>query len=174
SLSGTALIGWFLVDRVKAGVRWPETSTERHILVFVATLAANCALCYSYTKDEILTTAGALYAVAAYGAVRHLLDRVDAQPPFRFRTAALGVLLLTGSVAWSIRAVGVHHVLMEQGFRYRNDWARLPVIRDAGMTPRTAEGIELARTLREQTLTMRQVNPHFAPRSAPGIFGADY
>jgi len=174
SLFATGLIGWFVVDRLKSGVRWPETSTERHILIFVATLAANCALCYSYTKDEILTTAGALYAVAAYGAVRHLLDRVDAQPRLRLRTAALGVLLLTGSIAWSIRAVGVHHGLMEQGFRHRNDWARLPLIRDAGMRPRTAEGLELARALREQALTMRQVNPRLVPRWAGRIFDADY
>jgi len=175
SLFATGLIVWFVVDRLKGWIRRRATRADRHVLVFAAILAANCVLSFSYTKDEILTTAGAFYAIAAYGVVRHLLGRFDLHPRVTFGTAALALLLLAGSTAWSIRAIGVHHVLMQQAFRHRNDWARLPLRWDADdLRPRTPQGLELTRRLREQALTMRVANPHFAPRWAKLVFDADY
>ena len=84
--------------------RRPATLADRHLVIFVLVLAANAAMSYVYTKDEIMSTAGAFYALPVAGAAVYFLrgwpDRARAWPV----TAVVCVLCLAGSAAWATRA----------------------------------------------------------------------
>jgi hypothetical protein len=96
----------------------------RLIVIFASVLLANALLSFSYTKDEIVSPAGALYAVAAFGVARTALMESD-----RWHTPArIGclVVLCMLSAGWTFRSVGVHILLRTQAIKHQNDWAPLP------------------------------------------------
>ena len=64
SLFATGLLIAYVVARVRAGVRRPVTLADRHAVIFALVLAANAAMSYVYTKDEIMSTAGRLLRAA--------------------------------------------------------------------------------------------------------------
>jgi len=122
SMVATGLIVWAAVRR---GIhRHALDDTARFMLIGVAVLGANAVLSFAYTKNEIMSIAGAFYALAAYGAMR---DGLLAAPAMqRLARVALAVLLCLLSVGWTIRSAGVHYVLRLQAFRHQADWAVLP------------------------------------------------
>jgi len=120
SAIATGLILWFAF-RVQPGGR--RGYRDPLIAIAAIVVAANGALGFSYAKDEIVSFGGVFYALAAYAAMRGILQHHDALPlPGR---GALGVLVLAGAVLWSVRIAGNHYVLCEQAFHVRNDWAYL-------------------------------------------------
>jgi hypothetical protein len=129
---------------------------DRLFVVSGAVLAANALLSYAYTKDEIVSVAGAFYALAAYAAVRRLV----AGPTTRrlLPNLVLGLALFLASLGWAIRSEGLHYSLRVQAFKHRNDWATLPP--SVSGDPRT---LELVRQLRADALGRRVVNPRFVP-----------
>jgi hypothetical protein len=171
SLLATGLIVAFVLDRWRSGIRRPVTLADRHVCIFAAVLLANAAMCYVYTKDEIMSVAGAFYAIAVFGAAVHFLRRWMDQPRTLAATAALCALLLAGSAAWAIRAAGVHEVLRYQAFAQRNDWTRLE--RDWGSNgnwQRYSASMPLIRQLRDQAISTQVVNPQFVPRWMDRVF----
>ena len=101
--------------------RWPAVVS---ILVFAAVLVANAALSFAYTKNEIVSVAGAFYAVAAYGAVRDLISRgVNARP---VASMACAILLCVVTTGWCFRVIGVHYVLRSQALKHQIDWVDMP------------------------------------------------
>jgi dolichyl-phosphate beta-glucosyltransferase len=127
------------------------------LAVFAAVLVANCVMSYAYTKDEIVSVAGAFYALAAYAAVRVLSGAVTA----RGRGASAVVLALVMAVVaggWSIRAAGLHHVLVTQAFKQRLDWAGTPAL-----PIDTPASRELMRQVRAAALARPVVAPRFVP-----------
>jgi hypothetical protein len=117
----TGLIVWATARR--AVNRHALDDTARFIIVAVAVIGANAILSFSYTKNDILSIAGAFYALAAYGAIR---DGLLTAPAMQ-RAARIGfaVLLCLLSVGWTIRSVGVHYVLRSQAFKHQADWVAL-------------------------------------------------
>jgi hypothetical protein len=113
----TALIFWTGARRVRTSTL---DDTARVILIFVAVLCASAALSFAYTKDEIMSTAGAFYGLAAFGACREALVATGRA---RQGVAVAGVvilgLLVTG---WSVRSAGVHYVLRSQAIKHQADW----------------------------------------------------
>ena len=70
SLLTTVLVAWYVFSRGPSGSRrWREPVP----LTFFAVLAVSALMSYAYAKDEIISTAGVFYAVAAYAAMRALL-----------------------------------------------------------------------------------------------------
>ncbi len=175
SLFATGLIVAYVVDRVRSGVRRPITLADRHTVIFAVLLLANAAMSYVYTKDEIMSSAGALYALPVYGAAVHFLRQ---WPSRRFAwpaAAAICVLVLAGSTAWAIRAAGVHHVLRSQAFVQRNDWARLErQWREDGNWERYEQQRALVLELRREALRTPVVNPQFTPRWMERVFDIYY
>ncbi len=175
SLFATGLLLAYAVARLRSGVRRPATLADRHLVIFVLVLAANAAMSYVYTKDEIMSTAGAFYALPVAGAAVYFLrrwpDRARAWPV----TAVVCVLCLAGSAAWATRAAGVHHVLRSQAFVQRNDWARLDREwnRD-GNWERYRDQEALIRELRREAIATRVVNPRFEPRWMERVFDIYY
>ena len=175
SLCATGLLVAYVVARVRDGVRRPLTLADRHLLIFSLVLLANAAMSYVYTKDEIMSTAGAFYALPVAGAAVYFLrlwpTRVRTWPA----TAAVCVLCLAGSTAWAIRAAGVHHVLRSQAFVQRNDWTRLDRewSRDGNWERYRAQE-PLVRALQREAIATPVVNPRFEPRWMERVFDIYY
>ena len=125
SVVTTGLIVWASTRRV---ARWRELDdTARFFLVFVAVLGASATLSFAYTKDEIMSTAGAFYALAAFGAMREALRTTAGMRRTAGRTFALLLCIL--SVGWTVRSAGVHYILRSQAFKHQADWVALPGLR---------------------------------------------
>jgi len=122
SVIATGLILWAAARRVVN--RDALDDTARFILIATAVLGANAVLSFSYTKNEIMSVAGAFYALAAFGGMRDgLLTAPSMQRAARIGFAALLCLL---SVGWTVRSVGVHYVLRSRAFKHQADWVALP------------------------------------------------
>jgi hypothetical protein len=122
SAATTTLIVWATARR--AMNRHALDDTARFIIVGVAVIGANAVLSFSYTKNDILSIAGAFYALAAYGAIRDGL--LTAPSMQRAARIAFAVLLCLLSVGWTIRSAGGHYLLRSQAFRHQADWTALP------------------------------------------------
>ena len=122
SVIATGLIVWAAARRVAN--RYALDDTARFILIGIAVLVANAVLSFSYTKNEIMSIAGAFYALAAFGAMRDGLLAAPRMP--RPAGVAFALLLCLLSVGWTVRSVGVHYVLRSQAFRHQADWVALP------------------------------------------------
>jgi hypothetical protein len=175
SLFATGLLLAYVVARLRSGARRPVTLADQHTVIFALVLAANAAMSYVYTKDEIMSTAGAFYALPVAGAAVYFLQTWPERRRSWSTTALICVVCLAGSVAWTTRAAGVHHVLRSQAFVQRNDWTRLDREwqRD-GSWERYRDQEALIRELRREAIATRVVNPRFEPRWMERVFDINY
>ena len=122
SALSTLLIGLY-VWRRRAALRARSFDRgDRIVLLFLAVLAANAVVSYAYTKDMIVSPAGAFFAAALFVAC---VDLVDRYAEWRRPAAAASlVLLMVVSTSWAVRAVGLHARLNETSTRVREEWAR--------------------------------------------------
>lgn len=159
----TGLIGWVVVDRLRARVTGKPVASEPFLTIFAVVLVANAALSYAYTKHEIISVAGAFYALAAFAAARHVVEYSRPPGPAVAR-AALCIGLVAIASMWAFRSVGVHHMLQAQAFEDQLEWARLDPdkLADRGY-PSDARSRALASILRQDALDMRIANPHMLP-----------
>jgi hypothetical protein len=175
SLFATGLILSYLVSRWRDGVRRPVTLADRHTVIFAALLLANAVMSFVYTKDEIMSVAGAFYALPVFGAAVYFLRRWPGQRHSWLAAAAVALLCVCGASAWAVRAAGVHHVLRTQAFVQRNDWARLErEWRRDGNWERYAASEPLIRRLQQQAIMTRVVNPNFEPGWMERVFDIHY
>ena len=175
SLFATGLIGWYVVSRFRSGVRRPVTLADRHVVIFAAVLVGNVAISYAYAKDEIISVAGAFYAYPVFGATVYFLSRWHERGAPWLTTLALCAVFLTGSAVWATRAAGVHHVLRSQAFVQRNDWTRVEAEwRRNGNWEQYRAVLPLVRSLRQEAISMRVVNPRFVPRWMEDVFDRYY
>jgi dolichyl-phosphate beta-glucosyltransferase len=145
-------------------------ASDRLILLFAAVLAANAALSYAYTKDDIMSVAGIFYGLAAYGAIRLLIARVG--PTQRLLAATLTTVIFATGMAWSVRSLGIHHVARTYAFKTRNDWASQPGNwKRSGRWPDDVQSQRLITTLRDNALSMPAPNPHFEPPWMAKLWG---
>ncbi len=120
SVLATSVLVHFVWRRRQAWLARRFDAADRLVFIFIGLLAANAVLSFPYTKDEILTPAGAFYALAVAVAVRDLLIRASAvgRP-----SPALVLFLAVLSSVWTVRAVGFHLTLRESTHDIRNEWA---------------------------------------------------
>lgn len=121
STCATALIAVYAWRRRRAWLARQFDHDDRLVLIFLAVLAANATISYPYTKDVIMSPAGAFYAVAVFAAARGLLPRVAASRSVL--TAALVLFCATLGASWSLRAMGLPLGLREASRKVRNEWA---------------------------------------------------
>ena len=156
----TALIVWTGARRVRASTL---DDTARFILIFVAVLCASAALSFAYTKDEIMSAAGAFYGLAAFGACREALVAAGRAP--RQAVALAGVVVL-GFLAtgWSVRSAGVHYVLRSQAIKHQADWLG-PMDRYSRADGATTDPARqrLIEQLRQETLAVEFPNTRLGP-----------
>lgn len=139
----------------------PLGRSGRLAIVAVVVLVANAALSFSYTKDDIIAVAGVFYAIAAFAAVRAVLEY--GLGGF-VRGAVVATAMLALGSAWAMRSSGVHHVMNEHAFRTRNDWAELPIKwQKEGRWPSDAAPRALIENLRDAALDADVPNPQMVP-----------
>jgi hypothetical protein len=169
SVLTTALMAWVAFRRARLGVFDDAT---RFLLVFVAVLAANAVMSFAYTKDEIMSPAGAFYALAAFGAVRHALVIVEDWRPLA-RVAGL-LLLCTLATLWTVRSLGVHYKLRSQAAKHQVDWAVLPYVwQRQERWPNDPEAQHLILQLRRAAIGMRVPNTRFGKPEWPSRLWPD-
>jgi hypothetical protein len=153
SVITTGLLAWTAVRRAS---RSSLDDTSRLMLIFLAVLAANAAMSFAYTKNEIMSTAGAFYALAAFGGMRDWLLAVD-RPG---RIAVVSMLMLgVLSIGWSIRSAGVHYALRSQAIKHQIDWVDLPdEWRREGEWPADPAKQRLILKLRDEAVHLRVPN----------------
>ena len=157
----TALIVWAIarLGRRAGDARSAGDDTSRGVIfVAAAVIVASAVLSYAYTKDEIMSTAGVFYALAAFHAFRTAIAYSPAAPRL-LAGVLIGTMAITNS-GWAIRSAGLHHVLRLQAYRQRGDWALLPSRLAAEGKPfEVAPGASIVRSLRTQALVLPAPNP---------------
>ncbi|HXE79464.1 MAG TPA: hypothetical protein VNK41_01830 [Vicinamibacterales bacterium] len=117
--TSTAAIARFVWVRRRAWVARRFDHHDRLVCLFLAVLPANALLSFGYTKDVIMSPAGAFYALAACVAFRSMLLGSSG--------VAAGVLMAvwcaTASAAWAVRSAAAHMDLRQAAFEVRNEWA---------------------------------------------------
>jgi hypothetical protein len=166
SLLTTALIGWYIFSRGPSGSRrWREPVP----LTFFAVLAVSSLMSYAYAKDEIVSTAGVFYAVAAYVAVRAMLSL---RPPV-WAGALLIVIALAVSCAWALRSAGLHLRLRHGAFEARTGWAYVLWPTKRNEWPKDAHTLRVVSKMREEALMHPTVAPAMLPKWTELWWGED-
>lgn len=122
STAATALIVMYAWRRRHSWSALQFDHDDRLVLLFVIVLAANAVISYPYTKDVIMSPAGAFFALAVFGAARGIL--ADPSGPLRTRGAAavLGVCAVLG-ITWAVRLAALPLGLRETARKVRIEWA---------------------------------------------------
>jgi hypothetical protein len=160
SLLGTALIAAY-VWRRRADWRARRcTADDQLVAIFLAVAAANAVLCYAYTKDVILSPAGAFYALALAVAARHYLEGASQTA---LRTASASVVLLLLSAGWAFRAIGAQLDLRHAAEVVRVEWAYVDRwLEDQDVVPTTDQGRAIVTQLQEDAIWTRPMRPVLA------------
>ena len=145
---------------------WRRGSTigrsGRLAIVAAVVVAANAALSFSYTKDDIIAVAGVFYAFMAFAAVRTMLEYAEAGGFIRGFVVTMAMVALAS--AWAMRSSGVHHVVNEHAFRTRNDWADMPIKwQREGRWPKDPRPLALIERLRNDALEAEVPNLGMLP-----------
>jgi hypothetical protein len=150
SLLGSALIASFVWSRRAEWWARRFTADDQLVAIFIAVAGANAVLCYAYTKDVILSPAGAFYALALAVAARHYLERASRTS---LRTAAAAVVLVVLSAGWAFRAVAAQLDLRYAAQAVRVEWAYVDRwLVEQDVVPTTDQGRAIVRQLQEDAI----------------------
>jgi hypothetical protein len=157
----TAIMIWYAARRARVRrSAWSEP--DRMFVVCWLVILVNAGLTAAYIKDEIISVGGLFYAVAAFVAVRELLQTL---PHRRLAwSAGMAVALMATAGLWTFRDLGVHYQLRYDAFKLRNDWAEILRADTREDWPRDPQVLELTRRLRDEAVAWRTTSPSFMPR----------
>jgi len=172
SIIATAFIGVSVSRRIGRWKQWTFEHDDVLLILFVAVLGANAAICYPYTKEVVMSPAGMFYAVALFVALRDLLGRSQQQPSRR-AAMFLAIPLLVLSAGWTLRAATLVETMRESAFVNRNDWAAA-VEREDDVRPqwrsRHPDAERLVQQLQKEVVYMPVPQPYTLPRWTKGWF----
>lgn len=158
STLGTLTVASYVWRRRDAWLTRTFNHGDRLVIVFLAVAGANAVISYAYTKDVILSPAGAFYALAVAVATRDLLQRAWEAPPVRAALACVVMLVLSGS--WAFRAVGVQVGLREAAAVVRNEWAYVDSwLEEQNLVPATATAKRIKEQLYGDAIRRHPVRP---------------
>ena len=161
SALGSVVIGTYMWRRRREWLARRFDRADQLVLVFVAVGAANAVLSYAYTKDVILSPAGAFFAVALAIASRHFLESVAAMPARRAAAAVLMAAVL--SCAWSFRAVGAHVGVRGAAATLRGEWAYVDLwLERKSQVPTDPFAIALKNHLQDDAVRKHPLRPMLA------------
>jgi hypothetical protein len=158
STGTTAVICWYVTRRAREWVHRRFDDGDRLVVLFLVILLANAGLCLVYVKDVIMSPAGALYAMAAFVAIRALL----AVPSRASARALIAPLLVAAFVAtgWGWRMLGMHYNLRVRAETTRTEWAYEDLWETTNhITIDTPEAASLKQTLMDDAIWRRPVPP---------------
>jgi len=158
SVCATAMVAVFVWRRRSAFAAWCLDRDDQMVALFVMVLAGNAVVSYPYSKDVVMSPAGAFLAVAVYVAARNILSWLPAVAPPRMAALVLASFALTGTM-WAIRVTETYLGLRAGAVVERNEWAYLE--EDMALTESDRR---LFRTLRNDALF---THPAPGPLSPP-------
>jgi hypothetical protein len=121
STAATALVVRYAWRRRAAWLSWQLDRDDRLVILFLLVLAANAVISYPYTKDVIMSPAGAFLAVAMYVGARSALDSLQAAS-LRRPILVVAASLLVGTT-WAVQYVATHLALRQAASTTRTEWA---------------------------------------------------
>lgn len=139
---------------------WLARRTDRGdqiVFVFVAVALANAVLCYAYTKDVILSPAGAFFALALTVAAAHRLER--ASTGSIVRAAGVALLFVALSATWATRVVAAHLGLRHAAEVQRQEWAYVDVLERDPSQPEDPIARRLKLQLQDDAVRRYPVRP---------------
>jgi hypothetical protein len=145
--------------------QWLARRFERDdqlVALFVMILAANAAISYPYTKDVIMSPAGAFFAVAGFAATRNLLRWVPDHASQKVAAAAVVAVALV-SATWALRVAGTHLNLRTGAYVERNEWVYADSALADEIATLTAAEEALMRTLRDDAIFVHPPPPPLEP-----------
>ena len=155
STLGTLLIGVYTWRRRHDWLARRFDRSDQLVIIFVGVAAANAVISYAYTKDVILSPAGALFAVALAVAARHFMDAVS---PARATAAVLLLSVLSG--AWAFRAIGAHLGLRTAAAAMHSEWAYVDQwLEREHQVPTEPFAVELKRHLQDDAVRTHPLRP---------------
>lgn len=167
SIVTTIVIGWYGLTLFRSWRARRLEEADRIWLVALAVLAANAAMSYAYTKDEIMSPAGVFYALAGFAAVRRLLPRLGRQQGARWKSAVYAFAIAGAAAGWAIRTVGLHYQMHLMAFSVRNEWVYVDDwLARQHASPTSAEGKRIVEAMRNDALAQTVVNPYIQAQGA--------
>jgi hypothetical protein len=157
STLGTLLIGSYAWRRRHEWWGRRFDRADQLVLIFIALAGANSVLSYAYTKDVILSPAGAFYAIALAVATRHFIDTIR---PSALRVAGAALLLVVLSGAWAFRAIEAHLGMRDAAAAMHGEWAYVDMwLEREHQVPKEPAAIELKRHLQEDAISKHPLRP---------------
>ena len=163
SAATTALLIWYAAARLpRRRSGWSDA--DRAFVAACAAFVVNAAFNAVYIKDEIMSPAGLFYAIAAFVAVRALIDSLPTR-------SVAAISLVTGLLVaiaglWTFRAIGDHYQLRYHAFITRNDWVEVLRPDKHDEWPNNADEFTLTQRIRAEAIRRRTTSPTFMPRWA--------
>ena len=163
SAATTALLIWYAAARLpRRRSGWSDA--DRAFVAACAAFVVNAAFNAVYIKDEIMSPAGLFYAMAAFVAVRALVDSLPTR-------SVAAISLVTGLLVaiaglWTFRAIGDHYQLRYHAFITRNDWVEVLRPDKHDEWPNNADEFTLTQRIRAEAIRRRTTSPAFMPRWA--------
>jgi hypothetical protein len=105
--------------------RWRRhglTRADQMVLIFLGVLAANAVVSFPYQKDEIMSVAGVLYAIAATVSLQAITEWFAAAPRRPLVSILAGVMMLALGTGWSLRYLDLLYHLNLTAVRNQADW----------------------------------------------------
>ena len=141
---------------------WRLDRDEQLVALFVMVLAANAVISYPYTKDVVMSPAGAFLAVVVFVAARNILAWLPATASQRMAMLVVAGFVLTGAT-WGIRVTGTHLSLRRGAHVERNEWAYAEIsLAEDGVVLTDTDKI-LLRTLRDDAIFRHPAPPPLDP-----------
>jgi hypothetical protein len=131
------------------------------VFIFLAMAGANATVSFAYTKDVILATAGAFYAVALTVAVQAFIESMSGLSLARASAPALVLVLL--SSAWAFRAIDAHMGLRIAAAKMRTEWAYVDMwLEQNSDAPKEPFAIALKQRLQDDAVRRYPLRPKLA------------
>jgi hypothetical protein len=167
ALVATGLLVWLAIGRRSAWAARQFNDSDQLALVCVAVALGNAAMCFSYVKDEVMSTAGVFYALAVFAATREALARWGRTGGPTVAAAGLAIILFAGSAAWTVRTTGMQYQMLRIGAVDRYEWAHVDEwLAQQQQTPTSPQGARLVRDFRAEAMRTRPLSLVFVPRWA--------
>ncbi|MGH9204729.1 MAG: hypothetical protein ACRD2A_26170, partial [Vicinamibacterales bacterium] len=144
--------------------RWTDWRARRLdrgdqlVIIFFAVTLANAVFGYAYTKDVIMSPAGAFFAIALTVAARRFLDRISSGSMLRATAAVLLVVVL--SSVWAFRAVAAHIGVRQAAEAAHADWAYVDLwLEEEGLVTTDPLAVALKLQLQDDAVRKHPVRP---------------
>jgi hypothetical protein len=158
SVLGSALILRYIWRRRREWLGLRFNRSDQLVFIFLGVMAANATVSYAYTKDSILSLAGAFFAVALAVATQDFIESQSGLTPVR--AIAPTVLLVVLSTTWAFRAVDAHMGLRTAAAKMRVEWAYVDSWLEQNREALTQPGaVELKRHLQEDAVRLHPLRP---------------